>query len=286
MDKNSDFEIIKHIATLPRKEGAWATEIKLRSWYGKEPMYDIRDWLPDHHEAGEGLMFTADEAKTISAAICKELRGSEHDNHADCKKELSRQNGHGSEITAEISEKEKSRRILGKRKLPGYSAMRATGAKEDGLIRHRGFYALDGTPAVHTPCESSYYYDRFAIFNNGWQSSDSVVDSWEVIRHPCYGTYSLRLFHNESQWFNQREPRLIWVLLSMILGHPVTLTGIEAENKNRGGYPTWYFYYKDPLEEMVNPMKAMFYDILLERDQTYQEDMKKREEFKKILDSI
>ena len=286
MDKNSDFKIIKHIATLPKKEGIWATEINLISWYGKKPVYDIRDWLPDHHEAGEGLMFTADEAKFISAALCEEFRNNERDDPASRKKEFHCPKEHGSEITTEIHEKEKRSRILGKEKLPGYSAMWATGTKEGGHIWRKGFYALDGTPAVHTPCESSYYYDRFAIFNNGWQSSDSVVDSWEVIRHPCYGTYSLRLFHNESQWFDQREPRLIWVLLSMILGHPVTLTGIEAENKNRGGYPTWYFYYKDPLEEMVNPMKALFYDILLKRDQTYQEDMKKREEFKKILNSI
>lgn len=82
MDKKSDFTIIKHIATLPKKDGAWAAEINLISWHGKEPVYDIRSWLPDHHEAGEGLMFTVDEAKIISAALCEEFRNNELDDPA------------------------------------------------------------------------------------------------------------------------------------------------------------------------------------------------------------
>ena len=101
MDKNSDFKIIKHIVTLPKKDGAWATEINLISWHGKEPVYDIRDWLPNHHEAGEGLMFTADEAKIISAALCEEIQDDKRDDAVHYKRELHYLEEHARELVAD-----------------------------------------------------------------------------------------------------------------------------------------------------------------------------------------
>lgn len=149
---------------------------------------------------------------------------------------------------------------------------------------HRIWRALDGTPAQHTPDEDlPYYYDRFALFNCGWKSTDAVLKSEDVIRCPEYRTYCMRVFHDESQIFTSRDPMLVQILISMVLGRPVVLTGIEEENHDSGGYPYWFFYYREPSNEMSQSMKAEFYDALLERDKTLREDLKSHEKMMKVL---
>lgn len=140
----------------------------------------------------------------------------------------------------------------------------------------RGTYrALDGTTAVHTPKDSPYYYDKFAVYQNGWKDTDKHIHSKDVLINRHYETYSMRLFHDKSQSFTGRDPELIQVLLSMVIGEPVILTGIEEENHDNGGYPYWLFYYRKPPHETGIRMKADFYDTMLERDKTYMEDMEK-----------
>lgn len=145
------------------------------------------------------------------------------------------------------------------------------------------YCALDGTKAEHTPAESPDCYDRFTVYRSGWSSKDKVMKSDKVIHHRLYRLYSMRLFHDESQWFSGRDPELIQMLLSMILERPVILTGIEEENNRGSGYPCWYFYYKEAARELALTMKAGFFDLLLERDRTRESDLKKRAELRKTL---
>lgn len=140
-------------------------------------------------------------------------------------------------------------------------------------------WALDGTESEYAPP----YYGRRALYRNGWKADDECVCSKDVLRSSCYKTYSMRLFHDESQFFTERSPKLIQVLLSMIIGEPIILTGVETENIGDRGYPLWLFYYRKPAPEDTIRMKAEFYDILVEQDKTYEEDMAKR---KALFDSI
>ena len=39
------YEIVKHLGIISEGAGGWAKELNLISWNGKEPKYDIRDWL-------------------------------------------------------------------------------------------------------------------------------------------------------------------------------------------------------------------------------------------------
>lgn len=145
------------------------------------------------------------------------------------------------------------------------------------------YTALDGTPAARTPADSPYYYDRYALFRSNWKTTDLCLQSKDVIHHKNYGTYSLRLFHNKGQWFSKRDPLLVQILLSMILKKPVILTGIEEECHASNGYPCWYFWYREPTPETAFLLKAKFYDVLLKRDETFEEDMAINREIERSL---
>ena len=143
--------------------------------------------------------------------------------------------------------------------------------------------ALDGTPAKYSPERSPYYYDKFALYRNGWDPGDTCIKSDDIIHQENYSTFCMRLFHNRGQIFTSREPRLVQVLLSMLLERPVILTGIEEECIGSRGYPHWYFWYRDPSPEDVQFMRAAFYEILLERDKTYEEDIEKTKRWNRML---
>lgn len=151
------------------------------------------------------------------------------------------------------------------------------------MRKKRDYTALDGTPAKKTPEQSPYCYDRFAIYRNGWEKGDSVMGSKKLIRSPHYRVFARRVFHNEGQYFSDRDPVLIQILVSMVLEKPVILTGIEEFCQGYGGYPQWLFYYREPTLEAAIRMKAGFYEILLERDKTYDEDIRMQEELERQL---
>ena len=41
------YEITEHIATISPEVRGWTKELKLISWNGMEPKYDIRSWTED-----------------------------------------------------------------------------------------------------------------------------------------------------------------------------------------------------------------------------------------------
>lgn len=133
--------------------------------------------------------------------------------------------------------------------------------------------ALDGTVSEYMP---PYYYGRCAVYQNGWRTDDKYIHSKDVLRDSCYETYSMHLFHDKSQFFTGRDPKYVQVMLSMIIGEPIILTGVEEVNIDNRGYPYWLFYYRKPSPEDAIRMKAEFYDILAERDKTYKEDVEKK----------
>ena len=48
------FEVIENCGSLSESGKGWKKEIKLISWNGKEPKYDIREWSPDGDKMGKG----------------------------------------------------------------------------------------------------------------------------------------------------------------------------------------------------------------------------------------
>ena len=63
-DRN--FEIKETLAVLSdRRPGGWQKELKLVSWYGKEPVYDLREWNEDHSRMSKGITLTKGELSIL-----------------------------------------------------------------------------------------------------------------------------------------------------------------------------------------------------------------------------
>lgn len=61
-----NFEIKETLAVLSdRRSGGWQKELNLVSWYGKEPVYDLREWNEDHSRMSKGITLTKDELSIL-----------------------------------------------------------------------------------------------------------------------------------------------------------------------------------------------------------------------------
>ena len=61
-------EVVKEIGVLSTSKSGWNREVNLVSWNGGAPKLDIRDWAPNHENAGKGLSLNGEEV-----AVLKEL---------------------------------------------------------------------------------------------------------------------------------------------------------------------------------------------------------------------
>ena len=59
------FEIRESFGNISEEKGGWAKELKLVSWNGNEPKYDIRSWDDSHEKMGKGIPLSADELKKL-----------------------------------------------------------------------------------------------------------------------------------------------------------------------------------------------------------------------------
>jgi hypothetical protein len=59
------FEIINTVGVLSESSKGWTKELKLISWNGREPKYDIRDWDPELEKMGKGVTLTEEELKRL-----------------------------------------------------------------------------------------------------------------------------------------------------------------------------------------------------------------------------
>ena len=55
------YEIVEELGVVSEGRGGWRTELKLVSWNGKAPKYDIRDWAPEHEKMSKGISLTAQD---------------------------------------------------------------------------------------------------------------------------------------------------------------------------------------------------------------------------------
>lgn len=55
------YDVKDSFGKLVEGSNGWAKEVKLISWAGRDPKYDIRDWSPDGTKMNKGLTFTKEE---------------------------------------------------------------------------------------------------------------------------------------------------------------------------------------------------------------------------------
>ena len=63
------FEVIENCGALSESDKGWKKEIKLISWNGKEPKYDIREWSPDGDKMGKGVTLSRDEMRELKKLL-------------------------------------------------------------------------------------------------------------------------------------------------------------------------------------------------------------------------
>ena len=65
-----NFEIKETLAVLPaQRPGGWQKELNLISWYGKEPVYDLREWNKDHSRMSKGITLTKEELSILKERL-------------------------------------------------------------------------------------------------------------------------------------------------------------------------------------------------------------------------
>lgn len=63
------YEIIETIAVLSENTKGWKKELNLMSWNGRAPVYDIRDWAPNHEKMGKGSTYTVEELRVLKESL-------------------------------------------------------------------------------------------------------------------------------------------------------------------------------------------------------------------------
>lgn len=63
------YEIVETIAVLSENPKGWQKELNLVSWNGRAPVYDLRDWAPDHEKMGKGTTLTKEELVALKQAL-------------------------------------------------------------------------------------------------------------------------------------------------------------------------------------------------------------------------
>ena len=63
------FEVIENCGALSESDKGWKKEIKLISWNGTEPKYDIREWSPDGDKMGKGVTLSKSEMRALKEVL-------------------------------------------------------------------------------------------------------------------------------------------------------------------------------------------------------------------------
>ena len=67
------YEVVRKIAELSSSPSGWKCELNLIKWGDGEPVYDVRDWSPDHKKMGKGKTLTREQASALARALNLEL---------------------------------------------------------------------------------------------------------------------------------------------------------------------------------------------------------------------
>ena len=71
MPREFEYEVVKTYGSLSESDKGWKKEIKLISWNGKEPKYDIREWSPDGDKMGKGVTLSKSEMRALKELLDK-----------------------------------------------------------------------------------------------------------------------------------------------------------------------------------------------------------------------
>ena len=65
------FEVVEELGILSENNKGFTKELRLISWNGRDPKYDVREWAPDGERMGKGVTLTAEELVTLRDLLNK-----------------------------------------------------------------------------------------------------------------------------------------------------------------------------------------------------------------------
>jgi hypothetical protein len=60
-----EYEVLRKIKKLGFRKDGWQKELRIISWNGADPKYDIRSWKEFDEAFGKGVTLTGDEARDL-----------------------------------------------------------------------------------------------------------------------------------------------------------------------------------------------------------------------------
>jgi hypothetical protein len=58
-------DILKHYGVVSIGRNGWRMEVNLVTWNNRQARIDVRDWAPDHEQAGKGITLDMGEAQRL-----------------------------------------------------------------------------------------------------------------------------------------------------------------------------------------------------------------------------
>ena len=63
------YEVLEKIAVISESPTGWTKELRLVSWNGRAPRYDLRDWAPGDSKASRGITLSLEEIKKLQVIL-------------------------------------------------------------------------------------------------------------------------------------------------------------------------------------------------------------------------
>ena len=69
-----DYKIIETLGIISTNKYGWSRELNVIQFDGDDvPMYEIREWSPEHKMSGEGIILSQQEAEAIASLIVEKF---------------------------------------------------------------------------------------------------------------------------------------------------------------------------------------------------------------------
>ncbi|MFR2890678.1 MAG: hypothetical protein ACLTDM_21035 [Clostridium butyricum] len=108
-------------------------------------------------------------------------------------------------------------------------------------------YDIEGNEIERTKEEYPYSYSPITIWIDNKVEANATIYSDRLHRmdYKKYNRLCKEIWGDESQYFDDRQPKDIEKFLSMFFNREIKLVRIREECNQSSGYPYWRFDYKD-----------------------------------------
>jgi hypothetical protein len=119
-----------------------------------------------------------------------------------------------------------------------------------GELLDYSYVDLKENPVKKTREEYPYSYDAYVIWKKDYKEGKGNVVYSDRLMQWDFGKYNAcckRVWNDERQYFDDRQPEDIEMFLSLYFEKTIKLTAIMKGCNVSNGYPYWVFFYEDQI---------------------------------------